>query len=188
MTTDSKVTMQEMLQTIGSARDKLIANEAYSQRYAEEPIEVDEIIKSYGYTEVINPEWDSTRNSWKLQLPAIPIELPYSAGLRGVSVRGNDNLSMVRVEPNSNNMFRGLYGSSIPRDTYHREMNEIYFHQAMTEDMCIVMQIVPASKSLNSREEIPISQTMEIDIIKQVSEFYLSVGQVPEDSISDDND
>ena len=187
LTTDSRVTMQEMTLTLGSIRDKLIIGEAYSQRYAEEPIEVDEIIKSYGYTENIHPEWDVNRNLWKVQLPAIPIDLPHSAGLRGISVKGDDSLSMVRVEPGSDNMFRGMFGSSLPRDTYHREMGELYFHQVMSEEMCVVMQIVPSSSSLSTREEIPLNKTMEMDMIIQAAEFYIGVGQVQEDQILDDN-
>jgi len=188
LTTDSKVTMQELVQAVGNVRDKLVMDEAYSQRYSNETIDVDEILKSYGYKESLNPEWDVDRNSWKLKLPALPIDLPHSAGLRGVSVKCDDMISMVRTEPGSRNMFRGMFAAALPRDSYHRELDEIYFHQEMTEDMEMVCQIVPSSSSLSDREQVPIARHTEINIIIQVSEFYLGVKAVAEDAILNDLD
>jgi hypothetical protein len=187
LTTDTAVTMQEAILTIGTVRDKLIMNEAYAQRYAQETIEVEEILKTYGYDVDINPVYDVSRDMWKITLPAQPLDMPLSAGLRGISVRGGDNLSMVRLEPGSINMTRGMHSAALPRDAYHRELMELYFHQPMTEEMCMVMQIVPASKSLKSREEVPLTPAMEMDIVMQTSEFLIAVGAQAEDPMLDDN-
>ena len=185
MDTESKVTQQQAILTVGSARDKLVYNRLIGDYQANKSINYAMYLSEFGYDTPLNPTWDADRNLYSLQLPALPIELPRNSGIQDVHIKGQTEYSFVQVEPFSGNMYRGMAASKLPRPTFFQKGGTLYFPPtAVSEKSEIIISEVAQSSGIGDRDTLPIDPSMELDIIALAKEMLLMPDK-PEDNITD---
>ena len=184
LTQDSKTTLQEMAIAVGTARDFIITTKL-TQAYGLEDYSVyGGYIKDFGYEEDIKVSFDNMKQSFYIEMPAFPLNLPRHTGIREVGIRGNEGEdTFVPLQSSSNSLYKGLYGShpNIPRVGYWFEGYRMYFSKPLSEKNCIYIKMIPASEYLDDRDEFYISPEDEDLIIQKSLEYFGVTRQIPED-------
>lgn len=185
LSTEAKVSQQQAAIAIGAARNELIQRKVYADYYAERVLSVSNYITEYGYDEPLKPTWDSDRNLYSLKLPAQPIELPNGVGIQEVKRKGETEYAMIRVEPFSGNLYRGMAGANLPRPKYFVKGRTLYFDEESVGDKTeIIVSMVADSAGIGDLDTLPIDPDMELMIITRAKEILL-VPNNPEDVLND---
>ena len=185
LSTEAKVSMQEAILAIGSARDKIIQNKLYAQYHTDGHMVIQNLMSEYGYDEKLNPVWDADRELYSLRLPALPIELPKNSGIVDVRVKGQKDYSFIQSEPFNGTMYRGLAAATIPRAEFFQKGANIYFSEdSVGGKTNIILTMIASSSGINDRDTLPIDPDMEMDIIEMAKQTVLTPDK-PVDVLND---
>ena len=134
LSTDSKVSIQQAILAVGSARDKLLQAKLYADSYGDREVSKSTYITEYGWDGELKPYWDTNKKMFYITLPTIPIELRNDGGMVNVTNSCDNDYSYVRVAPFSANLYRGLGAANLPRPVYFRKRYKVYFNGKDTSE------------------------------------------------------
>jgi hypothetical protein len=189
MSTDSKVTMREMVYSVGNARDALIAEWIRGNHYqtGDKDIWGGFLSPTYNDVEILK----ENNTLYYAQLPSKPIMLPGGTGLyRVVPVCDGSPIfsdEFVQVPPS----FQSLYSKSLAlsldgQNGYWQEADKIYLVGVVDDETKLDITMIEASEAIDDDAFLPFPADMELELMKRARELFEVTVQIPED-VSDNN-
>jgi|DEB0MinimDraft_3_1074331.scaffolds.fasta_scaffold16870_2 hypothetical protein len=182
LSTDTKVTQQEAMLTVGNVADKLIQVKLYQEYYADGGMDLSPFIQTY---KNVTAEYDEEDCEWFAWLPAKPIGLPKASGLVELYVKGYADYPLIRTFTSNRALYRNLDGGSLPRGTYWQENDKIIFGQEMSGKQNLILKMVSQMSDLDDNQELNIDPSMAAEIIQLSVQSLLQVNG--QEDINNDN-